>query len=42
MTMLHIELYKHGYRGNWEIWNLNGEKPENLLNIEEILLKLYL
>ena len=41
MTMLHIELYKHGYRGNWEIWNLDGEKPDNLLNIEDILLKLY-
>jgi murein DD-endopeptidase MepM/ murein hydrolase activator NlpD len=32
MTMLHLELYKRGYRGNGEIWNLNENKPEMLLN----------
>lgn len=31
-TMLHLELYKPGYRGCGEIWNLNEDKPEVLLN----------
>lgn len=31
-TMLHLELYKPGYRGSGEIWNLNEDKPEVLLN----------
>lgn len=35
MTMLHLELYKHGYKGLGEWWT--DEKPEELLNIEEIL-----
>jgi hypothetical protein len=39
--MLHIELYKHGYRGDWEVWNLNSEKPEQLLNIEVLLFNIY-
>ena len=39
MTMLHIELYKHGYRGDGEVWI--NEKPTELLNIEEILQKIY-
>lgn len=31
MTMLHLELYKHGTRDVvW--WNLNEEKPDQLLN----------
>ena len=41
MSMLHIELYKHGYRGDWEVWNLNSEKPEQLLNIEVLLFNIY-
>lgn len=34
MTMLHIELYKHGYRGSGEFWIDIDKKPNNLLNIE--------
>lgn len=34
MTMLHLELYKHGYRDEWSIWNLGADQPENLLNPE--------
>lgn len=41
MSMLHIELYEHGYRGDWTVWDLDGLKPESLKNIEEILLPLY-
>ena len=39
MTMLHIELYEHGYRGDGEVWIT--EKPMMLLNIEEILEKIF-
>jgi hypothetical protein len=39
MTMLHIELYQHGYRGTGEVWI--DEKPDMLSNIEEILNKIY-
>jgi len=39
MTMLHIELYRYGYRGNWEIWNLDGRKPKDLFNIEELIFR---
>jgi hypothetical protein len=35
--MLHIELYKSGYRGDGEIWNLNENKPEMLLNPDILL-----
>lgn len=35
-NMLHIELYKAGTKESvW--WNLNSEKPENLLNITDLL-----
>jgi murein DD-endopeptidase MepM/ murein hydrolase activator NlpD len=37
MTMLHLELYKRGYRGDGEIWNLNENKPEMLLNPDILL-----
>ena len=42
MSMLHIELYEHGYRGDWTVWNLDGEQPKSLRNIETILLPLYI
>jgi murein DD-endopeptidase MepM/ murein hydrolase activator NlpD len=38
-TMLHIELYKIGYKGDGEWWR--DEKPVNLMNVEEILNKIY-
>lgn len=38
-TMLHIELYKSGYKGDGEWWR--GEKPDDLMNVEEILNKIY-
>jgi murein DD-endopeptidase MepM/ murein hydrolase activator NlpD len=41
MSMLHIELYKQGYRGDWSVWNIESEKPKELCNIETILLPLY-
>ena len=50
MSMLHIELYNHGYRGDWSVWNLEnenteikvaGKPPVDLLNIETILTKVY-
>jgi len=41
MSMLHIELYKSGYRGDWEVWNLNETQPDWLLNIETILFNIY-
>ncbi len=34
MCMLHIELYKHGYRGSGEFWFKIDKKPKDLLNIE--------
>ena len=37
MTMLHLELYKTGYRGDGEIWNLNESQPFELLNPESLL-----
>ena len=37
MTMLHIEAYELEYDGEGEIWDLEGVKPKNLLNIEHIL-----
>lgn len=39
MSMLHIELYAKGYRGEGEWWI--DEKPEALRNIEEVLTKIY-
>jgi len=36
MTMLHLELYTKGYRGNWCVWNLNYPAPTKLLNSEII------
>lgn len=38
-TMLHIELYKHGYRGSGEWWR--SEKPSQLLDVEEVLKLIY-
>lgn len=38
-TMLHLELYEKGYRGNGEIWSLNKPSPEALLNPEFLTLK---
>lgn len=35
--MLHLELYKHGYKGHGEIWNLGEDKPEMLLDPTTIL-----
>ena len=37
MTMLHLELYEHGYRGQGEWWKLGDEKPNMLLNIESLV-----
>ena len=36
MTMLHLELYAKGHRGDWAIWNLNYAAPKKLLNPEII------
>lgn len=36
MTMLHLELYSKGYRGDWCVWNLNYAAPRKLLNPEII------
>lgn len=41
MSMLHIELYKHGYRGDCVVWTIDEEQPKDLLNIEDILSKIY-
>lgn len=38
INMLHLELYKSGYRGDGEIWNLNTTKPDMLLD-PNILIK---
>ena len=38
MTMLHLELYSSGYRGDGEWWK--DEKPPQLLNVESLLKKL--
>lgn len=40
-TMLHIELYKHGYVDDGVIWELNAPKPKYLLNIESLLFNIY-
>ena len=39
MSMLHLEMYDYEYKGSGEIWKLGEEKPESLLNIEDILKK---
>lgn len=45
MSMLHIELYEHGYKGKgfennvWEAWELDGDMPPMLKNIEELIFK---
>ena len=41
MTMLHLELYNKGYRGDFCVWKLNENKPGDLLNIELILNKIH-
>lgn len=37
MSMLHIEWYEPGYRGNWDWWYHDQPMPKSLKNIEEIL-----
>lgn len=37
MCMLHIEAYNIDYFGEGVIWNLNEDKPDMLLNIEDII-----
>lgn len=41
MSMLHIELYEKGYRGDWAIWKLGDSKIPELKSIEPLLLKVY-
>ena len=36
-TMLHIELYESGYRGNWDFWKEREVLPPGLKNIETLL-----
>jgi murein DD-endopeptidase MepM/ murein hydrolase activator NlpD len=36
MTMLHLELYKKGYRGDWVSWQHNYAAPADLMNPEFI------
>ena len=38
-TMLHIEWYEMGYRGNWDGWWPDSGKPKDLKNIEELIFK---
>jgi hypothetical protein len=40
ITMLHIELYSE-YNGDWCLWELDEEKPINLLDPTELLIKQY-
>jgi hypothetical protein len=43
MSMLHIEFYEKDYEGKgyennvWEAWELDGNPPPRLRNIEELL-----
>jgi murein DD-endopeptidase MepM/ murein hydrolase activator NlpD len=43
MSMLHIEWYEGDYKGKgfeknvWEAWELDGEKPSKLKNIEKLI-----
>lgn len=37
MNMLHLELYKNGYRGDGEIWKLGEDKPEFLLDPTKLI-----
>lgn len=30
MSMLHLELYDHGYTDTWDEWKLDETKPEHL------------
>ena len=39
MSMLHIEWYEKGYRGNWDGWWSDQDKPKDLKNIEELIFK---
>ena len=41
MSMLHIELYKTGYKEDGEWWQRSHNQPKNLLNIEGILTQIY-
>lgn len=38
-SMLHLELYKSGYEGDWESWNLGESTPDNLLDPTEKLVR---
>ncbi len=38
-TMLHLELYEHGYEGEGEVWELGKEKPKYLLDPSDIINK---
>jgi hypothetical protein len=40
-TMLHVECYKHGYRGDGEWWRYENKVPNMLKNIEHVLWDTY-
>ena len=40
MTMLHIELYDHGYTDSWKEWPINTIKPQHLIDPTRHLLSI--
>lgn len=40
MSMLHMELYDHGYRGGCEVWHHNHPKPEMLRDPTQLLISI--
>ena len=38
MSMLHVELYDHGYKDDWSEWKIGDSKPEHLQDPTEVLL----
>jgi hypothetical protein len=40
MSMLHVELYDHGYRDDWSEWKIGDPKPEHLKDPTSYLLSI--
>jgi len=41
MSMLHVELYDHGYKDDWGEWKIGSPKPEHLKNPTPYLESIY-
>jgi murein DD-endopeptidase MepM/ murein hydrolase activator NlpD len=41
MSMLHVELYDHGYKDDWGEWKIGTPKPEHLKDPTNYLMSIY-